>query len=461
MAGARKKPNKQSGKYQGYFIGADGKRKWFLGTHSRRDTIKMAEKLEDEAREVHLGYRPPATAAARHRSRPFMEVVEEHIAWGRTFGRRGKPWGETRANRKRDYLTKWAETLGLQTLADLDGLLPRVEAVVHEFRERGFTGSTLDSWVRPLTSFCNWAVVRGYLTENPLKGLSAIDTEPERERRALTPDEIGRLFSVAPVWRQMLYATAITTGLRLNELRGLDRTALDVDNSRLALPGKFTKNGKPACQYLPAKLTAGLAGFADSGTIPTLYAKARTERTLPENPLLYVPTHALKMLDKDLEQAGIPKKSAEGCVDFHALRVASITLAAEVGANVKELQAFARHADPRLTTRVYAKKRDPRMMALAERMGENLPLEGESEARSATEVHFEAGADEQHTRKSLPQMALSLSEKTRSPSEGRTGSEEDCCGGITGPNRCSRDTTGTSDYLPARALTSASDRALS
>ena len=423
MAGVRKRPNKRGGNYQGYFIDHTGGRRFFVGTTSRTETKEMAQRLEAEHKAMRLGLKPLPTAAVRHRTRPFMEVVEEHIAWGRTSGRRGKPWGEARAKRKMDYLKKWAETLGLKTLADLDNLLPRVEAVLKELADAGFTGSTLESRVTPLTSFCNWCMIRDYLTENPLKNLSAIDTEAERERRALTTDEIARLFSVAPVWRQMLYATAIATGLRLNELRSLDRAALDVDNSRLTLPGKFTKNRKPACQYLPNKLAAGLAEFADSGFIPKLYEKARTQRALPANPLLYVPTHALKMFNKDLERAGIAKENEDGHLDFHALRVASVTLAAEVGANIKELQAFARHSDPRLTTRVYAKKRDPRMGELAEKIGENLPFGWESEAKSAMGVQFAADANEQQACKSLPEEALSLVQKTRSLPEGRTGSE--------------------------------------
>ncbi len=433
MAGARKKPNKQSGRYQGYFIGADGKRKWFLGTRNRRETMQMAAHLEDEQQKIKLGYAPPPTAAARHRSRPFLEVVEEHIAWGQTFGRRGKPWSETRANRKRDYLAKWAGTLKLETLADMDGLLPRVEAVLRELADKGFTGGTLDSRVKSLTSFCNWCVVRSYLTENPLKNLSAIDSEPERERRALTTDEIRRLLTGTPPWRQMLYATAIATGLRLNELRSLDRATLDVENGRLTVPGKFTKNGKPACQYLPGKLAAGLAEFADSGIIPKLYEKAGTRRNLPANPLLYVPTHALRMLDKDMERAGIAKENAEGHMDFHALRVASITLADEAGATAKELQSFARHSDPRLTMGVYAKRRDSRMGELAEKMGQNLHFGLETEANSATGVYFEAETDERQSRKCLPEMALSLTEKQGGLSRRGTGPRwRSSCGTCSG-----------------------------
>ncbi len=62
-----------------------------------------------------------------------------------------------------------------------------------------------------------------------------------------------RLLTGTPPWRQMLYATAIATGLRLNELRSLDRATLDVENGRLTVPGKFTKNGKPVALLLSVK----------------------------------------------------------------------------------------------------------------------------------------------------------------------------------------------------------------
>jgi len=49
------------------------------------------------------------------------------------------------------------------------------------------------------------------------------------------------------------------------------------------------------------------------------------------NPLLYVPSHPARELDKDLETAGIPKHTPEGKVDFHACRVAYISLLFEAG----------------------------------------------------------------------------------------------------------------------------------
>jgi predicted RNA-binding protein Jag len=64
-------------------------------------------------------------------------------------------------------------------------------------------------------------------------------------------------------------------------------------------------------------------------------------------------------------------------MDFAALRDSYVTLVAEAGANVKELQTLARHSTADLTLNVYAKKRDERLAELAERIGESVLFEQE------------------------------------------------------------------------------------
>jgi len=89
----------------------------------------------------------------------------------------------------------------------------------------------------------------------------------------------------------------------------------------------------------------------------------------PKDPLLYVPSHAARDLDKDLKRAGIPKTTREGKIDFHACRVAYITHLIETGADVKTVQTLARHSDPRITLAVYAKARPERLADAAEAVG--------------------------------------------------------------------------------------------
>ena len=81
MAGVRRKPQ-SSGKYQGYFVTMDGRRKFRVGTRSKSETLRMMRRLEDDHRQIRLGYRPPPRPSDRHQTRPVVEVVQEYLAWG-------------------------------------------------------------------------------------------------------------------------------------------------------------------------------------------------------------------------------------------------------------------------------------------------------------------------------------------------------------------------------------------
>jgi hypothetical protein len=80
----------------------------------------------------------------------------------------------------------------------------------------------------------------------------------------------------------------------------------------------------------------------------------------PDDPLLSVPSDPARSLDQALKAAGIPKVTEAGKVDFHACRVAYITLLFENGATLTAAPELARHMTPHLTTNVYATVRDER-----------------------------------------------------------------------------------------------------
>ena len=96
---------------------------------------------------------------------------------------------------------------------------------------------------------------------------------------------------------------------------------------------------------------------------------------MPSDPLVYVPSHPARSLDKDLEAAGIPKHAPGGKIDFHACRVAYINLVLESGAKVKEAQTLARHATPELTMNVYGRARKERLSEVVEQMAKSVVLE--------------------------------------------------------------------------------------
>jgi len=92
----------------------------------------------------------------------------------------------------------------------------------------------------------------------------------------------------------------------------------------------------------------------------------------PADPLLYVPSHPARELEEDLDAAEIPKWTNDGKVDFHACRVAYITLLFEGGADVKTVQTLARHCDPRITMNVYARSRRETLAKVTEALGDSL-----------------------------------------------------------------------------------------
>ncbi len=219
----------------------------------------------------------------------------------------------------------------------------------------GRAGKTLQSYADGIVSFCNWCESRGYMSDNPLKGLAQFDTTPETTRRAATIDEIRGLLATCHPKRRNTYEVALASGLRAGELRALRKKHLSTERSGLYLDGEWTKNRKPGFQPLPAALVARLAESVNGGG--------------PDAPLLYVPSHPARDLEKDLEAIGIPKWTPEGKIDFHALRVAYTTLVIEAGANMKEAQALARHATPELTANIYGRTRLDRLQKLTEAVG--------------------------------------------------------------------------------------------
>ena len=375
MAGVRNKPRVPGGKYQGWFKNRHGKMQHFSGTRSRRETLKVAKQLEEDHKLARLGRLPDSGGKGKHSSRPLKEAEDEYVDWGESQGGRGgRPWGRVHARNRRMYLKWWREQLKLQTLGDLDGVLPKAEKALRQLQAAGRTGKTLSNIAETLRAFSLWCVKRGYLGANPVESMQRFDTTPQKERRAMTLEEIHKLLDTAPLYRRLLYEVAFMSGLRANELRALTQDDLDTSRCGLKLHAEWTKGRKPGFQPLPRALVGRLQMFARAGTAEDLYTRHGTGRKLgsqrPQNPLLFVPTNTSRMIYADLDTAGIPRKTKDGVADFHSCRVAYVTLVVEAGATVKEAQELARHSTPDLTMNVYSKSREERLAALAEKVGE-------------------------------------------------------------------------------------------
>ena len=131
--------------------------------------------------------------------------------------------------------------------------------------------------------------------------------------------------------RSLIVKTLVLTGLRVNELRTLTVGQLDLT------PGGET-----------LQLDAADEKSREGNTIPLRGDLAEDLRNwLAERPsvgaaegLFHVPTGLLRILNRDLKAAGIPKRDDRGrTVDVHALRTTFGTLMSKAGVSPCELRS--------------------------------------------------------------------------------------------------------------------------
>lgn len=134
MAGVRSKQS-TSGKFIAWYKDANGKQRFFAATTNRKESLSIANKLEDERRQIKLGYRDAPKSSNKHRSRPFAEVTTEYIAWGASCGGRGgRAWAATHTRIRKAHLEFWKTQLSIDTLVDLDHIMPNVEKTLRELK---------------------------------------------------------------------------------------------------------------------------------------------------------------------------------------------------------------------------------------------------------------------------------------------------------------------------------------
>jgi integrase len=267
--------------------------------------------------------------------------------------------------------------------------------------------------------FCNFCVDTERLVASPLARLPRFNEQADRRRqpRALTPDELTRLLDAArrrPLaealkfnrgWRKgqpgarirpetrarledlgreraLVYKTLVLTGLRLGELASIRNcdVSIDATGAHLVLDAQNAKNRHGSVIPLRADLRADLIRWMD-GRGPesrTPSAGQVDGRKRSTEPLFAVSPNLVKVFNRDLYFAGIPKRDERGrtaCV--HSLRHTFATLLSCGGIAPRIAQAAMRHSSINLTMTHYV---DPRALDVASALGvlPPLPLEGEA-----------------------------------------------------------------------------------
>jgi len=161
--------------------------------------------------------------------------------------------------------------------------------------------------------------------------------------------------------RAMLYELAIQTGLRSNELRSLKRSNLSLDNDSpfVTCEARSTKNRRKCRQYVRPSLAVSLrkhvARKSPEATVFTLppnwqmAAMVREDLKAARVAYLDAAKNAPQKLANRQADQFLLEETADGHLDFHALRHTCGAWLARMEAHPKTIQAVMRHSSITLT----------------------------------------------------------------------------------------------------------------
>ncbi len=243
----------------------------------------------------------------------------------------------------RQFLT-FFDNESILTLEHIDHLLLR--KYLATLKEEQLARRSIARKISCLRSFFKFLCRQGYLTDNPIVGVST----PKLEKRLpefLYPEELESLLKlpdisgVLGIRDQAILEVFYSSGLRLQELVGLTMVDLDLDGGYLRVYGKGSKE-----RLVP------LGGCAKRALIkylkevrPQLVSKGNSSKQ-PMNVFLNYRGTRLsgrsiqRLMDKYLQQLALHRK-----ISPHTLRHTFATHLLENGADLRVVQELLGHVD--------------------------------------------------------------------------------------------------------------------
>ena len=406
-----------------------------------RDESAARSKLAELERRAELVKAGVLTAEedsiADQQSVPLADHFGEYLTHLRSKGTCEKHRGNVRRNLNRVAMDcDWRKLRDMTRSALEKWTLKRIDD--------GMSARTRNAHLEAAIAFGNWCIESSRMTTNPFAriGKANEQADPRRKRRALTPDELGRLLLVArwrPLaeqgrasvavesndsgkrsnWckaeltfdglaeavrvarqrlannpefagacdlegreRALVYKTLALTGLRSGELASMTvgQVVLDSALPHMALNASDEKNREGSTIPLRGDLAIDIRGWI-----------ADTMRIDPSRKLFKIPTGLIRILDLDLAAAGIAKRDVRGrTIDVHALRHTFGSLLSAGGVSPRTAQAAMRHSSIDLTMNVYT---DPQSLDVLGALN-SLPTMTLDSQFSAQQGAIQAGGDE-------------------------------------------------------------------
>lgn len=341
---------KQSGWYQAYYPGPDGKR---VHERTRFETYDDARAwLDDLARDRARGDWTDRAAGAQR----FDVFATSWLATHRI------------ASTTRELYASYLDNHILPTLGllELRQISPPVVRQWYASLE-STTGPTARARSYALLrTIMNVAVDDGAIPSNPcrIRGASTVRHKP---RPAPNLDEVRRIAARMPKRYRALVILAVASTARFGELVALRRRDLDLDRMTVTVArqwykGEYRETKRPESDrtvYLPATIRGILEAHLRLYVHPSPDALVFTTRNGTPPPTSWI--------NRVLREAATPV-GLEG-LTFHSLRHAGGTLAAQTGATTRELMRRMGQSTPRAAM-IYQHAADERDALIAKRLAE-------------------------------------------------------------------------------------------
>jgi len=288
---------------------------------------------------------------------PEKTVSDACTSWLRTCERNALERSTLKAYRShvRTHIEPRIGTLPLATLSR-----SQVRDFHDDLLDAGISHVQVRKIMVSLRSILNEAVEREWLLQNVATGLKV-----RRRVRSIgddriipTKEEIRLIIENAPTSHRALFVTAIFTGMRISELRGLTWDAVDFDRNLI----RVMQRADEFQEIGPPKSRAGIRDIPMAPIVRDIlkdwvYKAPRSDLNLVfPNSVGKVQSYSNlynRVFKPMLVENGIVDADGNARFGIHALRHAAASLFIEQGWNPKKIQTLLGHASIGMTMDVY------------------------------------------------------------------------------------------------------------
>jgi integrase/recombinase XerD len=232
----------------------------------------------------------------------------------------------------------WCDQHHLEPLAEVRR--PHVELYARDLESRGLAAATVALKLVVLTGFYRYCVEEQLLEHSPAVHVRRPKISQESTRLGLDRSELGAFLVQAGLAGgndHVLACLLALNALRISEACGANLADLALANGHRTLR-IVGKGNQPALIPLAPRTARAIDTAVGERTDGPLLQRANGSR---------IDRHAAGRIVRRLaKRAGIDKP-----ISPHSLRHAAITAALDAGCSLRDVQDFARHADPRQTRR--------------------------------------------------------------------------------------------------------------